>query len=249
MRSVAVPRVLPEPERRLSGTVVFSDVDDTIIHGKSLVGFAEHLACSLPALEAARLREALSRLLARMRGGEGRSSLNRAYYEEVLRDRSVEEMRRVADSWHREANARKDFFKAGVCELLAFAREAGAKIVLLSGSFRELLEPIANQVGASAMVAAPLERCNGRYTGRLIGSPTVEGGKADAMREYTRREGIALSECFGVGDDLADLPFLELVGWRFVPADAQPEMAQQARARHWCVLSGSLASDVANYFP
>jgi HAD superfamily hydrolase (TIGR01490 family) len=250
MSTIAAPRVsaaLSRTEPQAPGAVLFSDVDDTLIRGKSLLGFAEHLARSLEPAEAALVRQVMEALVHRMRQGEPRTALNRAYYEGVLQGRSVDSVSEIARSWYRESLASGDFFNAPVRHFLGLAREAGTKIVLLSGSFRELLEPIAADVGASAMVIAPLERQCGRYTGRLVGSPTVEAGKADALLDYARRERIDLAECGGVGDDLADVPFLELVGFRFVPANAHPEMLRQAHERDWRVLTASPAPDLAGY--
>lgn len=221
---------------------VFADVDDTIIRGKSLLGFAQHLAKALPPEQANELEVVLGALLVRLRAGEERSRLNRDYYMSVLGGRTVSDVRAAIAAWYAKACTAPDFFKMSVCEFLARARRAGAQIVLLSGSFRELIEPIATHVGASDIVSAPLERLNGRYTGELSAEPTVESGKAEALMNYAARHGIDLARCAGVGDDISDLAFLRLVKYRMVPADGQADMVRHARAEGWRVLTDDSSS-------
>jgi HAD superfamily hydrolase (TIGR01490 family) len=225
--------------------VIFSDVDETIIRSKSLLGFAEYLARTLPAAEAAELRAFVGALLVKFRAGESRTELNRAYYAGVLAGRAVDTVRAVVTQWYEESLLHANFFKRSVCEFLADSRRRGAKIVLLSGSFRELIAPVAEVVGASDVIAAPLELKDGRYTGKLLAPPTVEDGKADALLRYAQREGLELANCGGVADDVSDLAFLRLLGRRFVPADGAHQLVCHALQFRWHLISESAQQEPA----
>ena len=119
---------------------------------------------------------------------------------------------------------------------LRSAREAGAAIVLVSGSFRELVAPIGELVGASDVLVAQLEEINGTYTGRLMGPPVVGEGKAKAVAGYAAAKQLDLGACIGLGDDVTDLPFLRLAGMQYVPADAHPDMIRVTRMLGWRIL-------------
>jgi HAD superfamily hydrolase (TIGR01490 family) len=216
--------------------VVFCDVDDTIIRGKSLLGFAQCLIRHLPADDAGGLASALSELLAGLKRGEPRTDLNRRYYAAVIGRRARAEVLRIARAWYEEASAQAGFYKEAVCDFLARAKTSGAKIVLLTGSFPDLIEPIAERVGAAHMLAAPLEIESGWYTGRLLGEPTVESGKLSALSEYVRANGLTLSRCAGIGDDVSDLPFLNALGFPIIPPDGQIALVKHAARHGWQVL-------------
>jgi 3-deoxy-D-manno-octulosonate 8-phosphate phosphatase (KDO 8-P phosphatase) len=54
--------------------------------------------------------------------------------------------------------------------------------------------------------------------------------KAEVVRALIERLGVSAAEVAAMGDDLADMPVLRLVGVRLAPADAAPEVR---RAAHW----------------
>jgi len=204
--------------------VLFADVDDTIIRGKSLLQFVKYAAIFAPSDEVGGLHDFVERLVSRARAGVPREELNASYYARVFRGRSVADIARAAEAWYVEASAASEFLRQSSLRFLRSARQAGAAIVLASGSFRELVAPIGQIVGASDVIVARLEVTNGRYTGRLIGSPVVGEGKAKAVAAYAEARCLDFRTCIGLGDDVTDLPFLRLLGMQYAPADAHPDM-------------------------
>lgn len=216
--------------------VVFSDVDDTIIGGKSLVGFAEQLARESASDEAERLRADLSRLIALMRAGTPRQLVNAAYYEQFLAGRSVEAVQEVAARWFARASTAPRFLKRPVIDFLLRARADGSAIVLVSGSFAALLTPVLSLLGGGTALAAPLEIQDGRYTGRLLGSAMIGDEKTLQIKRYALERGISLATCCAIGDDPSDLGFLALSGAVFVPSDAHEQVLAHAHAAQWGIL-------------
>jgi len=111
-------------------------------------------------------------------------------------------------------------------------REAGHRVYLVSASPAELVEPLAEMIGADGAIASRGEVDDqGRYTGRmeLYASGPV---KAEEVRSLAARAGIDLATSFAYSDSATDLPMLELVGH---PIAVNPDraLARVARSRQW----------------
>jgi HAD superfamily hydrolase (TIGR01490 family) len=216
---------------------VFCDVDETIINAKSLLGFLE-TAVIMAAGTDRKLLENQQRLAGLLTEGLSREQVNAAFYRLFLADRSVRETRDIARVWFETASSVPGFFRRPALEKLASLRAAGTRIVLVTGSFAELIAPVADRVGARDVIAASLERAGDRFTGALTTEPTIGLGKARAVRAYAERTGIALAECCGMADDITDLPFLELLAENFVPVDGDERLLAVAAERGWNTISG-----------
>jgi 3-deoxy-D-manno-octulosonate 8-phosphate phosphatase (KDO 8-P phosphatase) len=71
-----------------------------------------------------------------------------------------------------------------------------------------------------------------RFAGKLGIADITKGcrDKATALRAYAERHRVALSEICFMGDDVNDLPAMQLAGFSAAPSDAQPPVL--ARASH-----------------
>jgi len=226
-------------KKTVSMPVIFADVDETIIRCKSLFEFLALSAALEPAIPPERralLSQSLSALLA---SGCPRAEVNRAFYEQVLTGVSVRSAEAIARTWFSTALAeRPGFLDQSVVSLLRVAQANGSELVLVTGSFSELVAPLAAFLDTRHVLAAPLEIVDDRYTGRLLGPPTIGEGKAEAIRRYAAARGdVALARCGAIGDDLSDLAFLKLVGKVFVPATSDARLVIEAKRHDWIVLS------------
>ncbi|MFF8654909.1 HAD family hydrolase [Streptomyces huasconensis] len=193
--------------------LVFTDVDQTLITCKSLFEFLDYYAAGRYGAEGARRAAAVREdLCARTAAGLPREEANRVYYRAWRRE-PVAAVEEWARRWFAERSADKGFYVRRVAEELRAHRSQGASIALVSGSFRPLLEPLAEAVGAAHVLCARLERCGRVYTGALVGAPVIGDEKRRLVRELLARYAhIDPADCYGYGDDASDLPMLGEVG-------------------------------------
>jgi HAD superfamily hydrolase (TIGR01490 family) len=121
---------------------------------------------------------------------------------------------------------------AEAVELFDDHHAAGREVVIVSSSPLEVVEPLAEFLGADRSIATrPAVNAEGDYTGELefyAYGPT----KAVAIRELADKEGVDLDACYAYSDSITDLPMLETVGHPVV-VNPDRELARIAREREW----------------
>ena len=120
-------------------------------------------------------------------------------------------------------------------DLIAEARRAGCRIVLVTGALDFTMRPLARYLGADELIANKMQFVGGKATGKVI-PPIIEGAnKANAIRDYCAREGLSLAHCHGYSDSASDYAMLAIVGR---PTAVNPDMRLRslARAYNWPIL-------------
>jgi HAD superfamily hydrolase (TIGR01490 family) len=113
-------------------------------------------------------------------------------------------------------------------DLLAQARRAGLRIVIVSGGLDFIVRPLAAHLGVDDFIASSLEFEHGKATGRL-GRPLVAGTeKAVLVRRYAEQHGLNLSACHAYTDSYADYSMLTVVGH---PTAVNPDLRLRTAAR------------------
>jgi HAD superfamily hydrolase (TIGR01490 family) len=116
-------------------------------------------------------------------------------------------------------------------------RARGEDVVIVTGALDVLVAPLAERLGAAAIVAVTLEERDGRFTGRLL-RDAVRDGKDAALREIAAARGYDLAGCSAYADHASDLPFLLAVG-RPAPTRPGRRLRHEARARGWPVIEAA----------
>ena len=88
---------------------------------------------------------------------------------------------------------------------------AGRDVVIVSASGSEVVEPIAEMLGADHVIATRMEVVDGRYTGEIAFYAFGEN-KATAVAELAAQKGYDLEASYAYSDSLTDAPMLDLVG-------------------------------------
>jgi HAD superfamily hydrolase (TIGR01490 family) len=121
-------------------------------------------------------------------------------------------------------------------ELLA--RHRGDLVVIATATNRFLTEPIARALGVEHLIATEPEIANGRFTGKVSGTPSFREGKLTRVEQWlaARSETLAgYAQSRFYSDSINDLPLLERVTHP-VAVDPDPQLDALARARGWSVL-------------
>ncbi|HEX6317363.1 MAG TPA: HAD family hydrolase [Burkholderiales bacterium] len=110
-------------------------------------------------------------------------------------------------------------------------------VITATNSF--VTAPIAREFGVSHLIATEPESRDGRFTGRVAGTPCFREGKVRRLDEWLSAQGRTLGafeeSCF-YSDSHNDLPLLERVS-RPVAVDPDDELLTRARQRNWEVIS------------
>lgn len=113
---------------------------------------------------------------------------------------------------------------------LRLHKEAGHKVILLSGALDFLLEPMRDLV--DDVVSAKLAEEDGVYTGELAGMPVAGDARARMLASYARRNDIDLEKSYAYADSISDFPMLEAVG-NPVAVNPDGRLEKAARERGW----------------
>nr|WP_298138789.1 HAD family hydrolase [uncultured Pseudomonas sp.] len=227
-------RNAPEHTERWSA---FFDVDGTLISIKSMFSFLDYLIDQLSLGESA-VVEAYRTTLQRMIAEEQpREAINRFYYS-IYAGLDVAMVADLGRAWYAQVRRDDGLFFPRMRDEIRWHQRQGASIVLVSGSFAAILAPLAEELGAEFIIAAPLEVRDGCYTGQLTGHPTIGQGKADGVLAFTREHGLHAQRCYAYGDDISDIPMLEQVGYP-VMVNPDPGSRNLCQQRNWDIIEAA----------
>ncbi|MBD1539338.1 HAD-IB family hydrolase [Arthrobacter sp. S13_S34] len=188
------------------------------------------------AAERNRLEEGLEFLagLRRLkRLGAPREQTNREYFR-WWAGRDPEETSELGKRWFSQA-----FEEHGgrvVFEEMRHRLEAhrgrGDRIVLVSGSFAPALLPLATHIQAEDILSTELVVKAGKYTGE-IRTPMIGQGKAAAVRAHAASGSVRLDLSHAYGDDISDVPFMELTGYPTAVNSTNSPLALHSQRAGW----------------
>ena len=118
----------------------------------------------------------------------------------------------------------------GARTLARTMRAKGARVVIVSGGFRQFTRAIRERLGADEDRANTLMIEGGRLTGKVVEPILGEGAKLAALKEIAAGMGLELDDTLAVGDGANDLAMLEAAGLG-VAYRAKPKVAARAHAR------------------
>ena len=120
--------------------------------------------------------------------------------------------------------------------LLEECKRHDVKFMLVSGGFTFFTERLQQRLGLDFHFANVLEVENGKLTGRLKGRIINAQAKADLLREYRERLGLAPWQVVAMGDGANDIPMIREAGFG-IAYRAKPKTEANADA---CVRFGGL---------
>ncbi|MER6212168.1 HAD-IB family hydrolase [Streptomyces sp. NPDC001642] len=211
-------------------TLAFFDVDETVIATKSMLEFWEYWLASHPSP----LAGDASGLRAEAAVTRDREALNRRYYRRYA-GVPLATLEAAGRRWYGTYRLGGTAFVAAALDALAVHRAAGHQVVLVSGSMRPLLAPLAEELGAAAILCTELVvRSDAVLTGE-VRRPMIGQAKAEAAVRIMRERGADARDCFAYGDHESDLALLRAVGGPVVVGDS-PQLNEAAGRSGWAVV-------------
>jgi len=117
--------------------------------------------------------------------------------------------------------------------------DAGDLCAVITATNSFITAPIAREFGVAHLLATDPESRDGRFTGRVAGTPCFRDGKIARLEQWLAAQRLDLAgfdESVFYSDSHNDLPLLERVT-RPVAVDPDPRLAAEARQRGWAVLT------------
>jgi HAD superfamily hydrolase (TIGR01490 family) len=145
------------------------------------------------------------------------------------------------DRWHAEflENRIRPAMGALARDLVRKHLAAGDLCAIITATNSFVTGPIAREFGVPHLIATDPERVNGRFTGRVAGTPCFREGKIVRLEQWLAASGRRLPdfpESAFYSDSHNDLPLLLRVT-RPCAVDPDDKLAAEARARGWPVIS------------
>jgi len=120
--------------------------------------------------------------------------------------------------------------------LLEKHRRQGDYLLIITATNRFITAPIAAALGVDDLIATDPEMLDGRYTGRVAGTPCFREGKVTRLETWLRQQQQNLAESWIYSDSHNDLPLLEMVSHP-VAVDPDDTLLAHAEAKGWPVMS------------
>lgn len=196
-------------ERRNKRLIVF-DVDSTLIQGEVIEMLAERAGAGEAV---AAITEAAMR---------GEIDFTESLHQRVatLAGLPAEVIDEVADLVQLTPGARTT---------IRTLRRLGFHCGVVSGGFRQVIDPLAHELMLDFVAANELEVVDGRLTGRVVGPIIDRAGKAKALRDFANQAGVPMEQTVAVGDGANDIDMLNAAGLG-VAFNAKPALREVADA-------------------
>lgn len=121
-------------------------------------------------------------------------------------------------------------------EKIAQHRELGDTTLIITATNRFVTGPIAQAFGVDDLIATEPEIVDGRYTGRVAGTPCFQQGKITRLQQWMAQHGETLEDSTFYSDSHNDLPLLQIVE-QPVAVDPDEQLRQVAEGNGWPVIS------------
>ena len=108
-------------------------------------------------------------------------------------------------------------------------RRLGYHVGVVSGGFRQVIQPLADDLMLDFVAANVLEVVDGKLTGRVVGEIVDRAGKAKALRDFASQAGVPMAQTVAVGDGANDIDMLSAAGLG-IAFNAKPALREVADA-------------------
>lgn len=120
--------------------------------------------------------------------------------------------------------------------LLQKHRDQGDTLLIITATNSFVAGPICELHGADDYIATEPEIINGRYTGKVSGTPSYRDGKITRLKAWLAEHKVSLQGSYGYSDSNNDRPLLQAVDHPFV-VDGDDALIDYAKQQDWPCIS------------
>lgn len=214
----------------------FFDLDKTIIAKSSTLAFSKPFFDQGLINRRSVLKSSYAQFLFLLSGADhDQMERMRAYLTSMCTGWNVEQVTTiVAETLHDIVDP---LVFAEAADLIADHKLRGHDVVVVSASGEEVVEPIAEMLGATHSIATRMAVADGCYTGD-VEFYCYGPGKVVAMEQLAAEQGYDLTSSYAYSDSFTDAPMLEAVGH---PTAVNPDrlLRKLASEKGWPILTFS----------
>lgn len=112
----------------------------------------------------------------------------------------------------------------------------GDTLIIITATNSFVTGPIAKEFGVENLIATEPEMIDGRYTGKISGTPCYKEGKINRLQQWLLDQNIAFEDCIFYSDSNNDLPLLKRVK-NPVAVDPDEKLEAYAKENNWPIMS------------
>jgi len=121
-------------------------------------------------------------------------------------------------------------------ELIEHHRSLGDTLVVITATNRFVTQPIVAAFGIDNLLATEPEIIDGKYTGKIAGTPCFQGGKVKRLHSWMQEHGLNMQGSWFYSDSHNDLPLLKEVDHP-IAVDADEQLLEYAETQGWKIMS------------
>ena len=123
-------------------------------------------------------------------------------------------------------------------ELVRTHLEAGDFCIIITATNEFISTPIAKLFNADLIIATELQTIDGKYNGKISGTPCYQGGKVSKLNAWIDQQEnhFNLSDAVFYSDSINDLPLLQEVATP-VAVDPDQKLREKAESEGWEILT------------
>ena len=209
------------------------DLDNTLIAGDSDHGWGEFLVTE-QLVDAQRFQQANDQFYADYVAGDLNIFAYLEFSLQPLTSMSMDELAQLHQQFMRQVIEPMQLPKARA--LLQQHRDAGDRLLIITSTNRFIVEPICQSLGVNELLPTDAEIVNGRYSGKVVGTPTYKEGKVTRLNSWLQEQDETLDGSWFYSDSINDLPLLLEVDHP-VAVDPCPALQQIAEEKNWPIIS------------
>jgi len=115
-------------------------------------------------------------------------------------------------------------------------KSEGDTLVIITATNSFVTGPIAKEFGIENLIATEPETNNGKFTGKIAGTPCFQEGKVTRLKKWLLEKNIKSENCVFYSDSNNDLPLLKMVK-NPVAVDPDDKLKAIAEENNWPVMS------------